>query len=107
MNRLFYFILFLFVVFSCSRKETKNSFSDESKTIKSGYEIFHERCTSCHGADGKLNFGGAKDLTASIKSIEEIKIQVLNGKGAMPPFKNILSASEIDSVCHFASSFSK
>lgn len=72
-----------------------------------GKSIYMDRCTSCHGLDGKLGFGGAKDLTTSNKTLGEIINQVTNGKGAMAPYKNILSVEEIAAVSEYAVSMQK
>jgi cytochrome c6 len=100
MNRLYIFTALL-LVFSCTI-EKKTDDSDSVSPKLSGKEIFSERCTSCHGMDGKLGFGGAKDLTASKKTLEEIIHQVTFGKGAMAPYKNILSVQDIQSVSEYA-----
>jgi mono/diheme cytochrome c family protein len=94
-------IFCLFFIVSCTI-EKKDENPHETTVIKSGSTIFSERCTSCHGMDGKLGFGGAKDLTKSIKSLAEIESQVTNGKGAMAPYKNILSLEEIAAVSEHA-----
>lgn len=72
-----------------------------------GKTIYMDRCTSCHGIDGKLGFGGAKNLSISSFSVEQIINQVTNGKGAMAPYKNILSAEEIFAVSEYAYSMRK
>lgn len=100
------FVLIVFsFLFSCSleKKPTKNP----HVSIPSGQEIFSNRCTSCHGIDGKLGFGGAKDLTLSKKTLPEIIHQVTHGKGAMAPFQNILTSDEIHSVSEYALSLQK
>lgn len=101
MNK-FYFGCVLFFLTSCSVERKNDSESSSSPALKSGKEIYSERCTSCHGQDGKLGFGGAKDLTLSKKSKDEVIHQVSQGKGAMAPFKNILSEEEILAVSEYA-----
>ena len=59
-------------------------------------------CELCHGANGKLGFNGAKDLTASTLSRAEMVAQVSNGKGRMMPYKNTLSIKEIEAVVDYA-----
>lgn len=106
MQNKYYFILGLLFIFSCTI-EKKNDSPHETTEFKSGPQIFSERCTSCHGTDGKLGFGGAKDLTASTKSLSEIIHQVTEGKGAMAPYKNILSLEEIHAVAEYAKTLQK
>jgi mono/diheme cytochrome c family protein len=54
-----------------------------------------------------MGFGGAKDLTASTLSIDQIVNQVTNGKGAMAPYKNLLTPEEIVAVSEYAVSMRK
>ncbi len=63
-----------------------------------GKAIFNMNCTLCHGRDGKAGLNGAKDLTASTLTAEEMMAIVKNGKGAMAPYKQVLSAQEIEAV---------
>jgi len=72
-----------------------------------GKTVYMDRCTSCHGTNGKLGFGGAKDISTSSLSVDQIIHQVTNGKGAMAPYKNILSAEEIFAVSEYAYSLRK
>ena len=90
-------VVVLFATISC-QNETPQITETTTTEVPDGKTIYKERCVSCHGADGKLGFAGAKDLTASKKTHQEIINQVMNGKGAMTPFKNILREDEIDAV---------
>ncbi|MBL7962929.1 MAG: cytochrome c [Flavobacteriales bacterium] len=65
---------------------------------RSGAEVYAALCTLCHGADGKLGLSGAKDLTASALSPEEMRKIILDGKGGMAPYRNVLTAGEVDAV---------
>lgn len=100
--KLLFSSVFSLFMFSCKLEK-----KDEATVIPDGKAIYMDRCTSCHGSNGQLGFGGAKDITASVKSIEEIVNQVTNGKGAMAPYKNILSAEEIRAVSEHAFSMRK
>ena len=55
-------------------------------------------CALCHGRDGKAGLNGAKDLTASTLTTEEMMAVVKNGKGAMAPYKQVLNTNEIEAV---------
>lgn len=46
--------------------------------------LYSQNCASCHGGDGKLGIGGAKDLTASLLDQNGIKEIIIHGKGLMP-----------------------
>ncbi|MCR9174029.1 MAG: cytochrome c [bacterium] len=51
---------------------------------RSGKLIYSKHCTSCHGDNGKLGSGGAKDLTVSRMDSTEIVDILRNGKNGMP-----------------------
>lgn len=89
--------LLFFFVFSCNLKKVE----DTRTSTLSGKDLFEQRCVSCHGIDGSLGFNGAKNLALSSFSSEQIAAQVTNGKGAMAPFKNILSTEEINLVSEY------
>jgi len=74
---------------------------------KKGKLIYKQYCVACHGMDGKLAVSGAKDLSISELSIEERIEQVTNGKGLMTPYKDILSAAQIEAVCEYVAELRK
>jgi mono/diheme cytochrome c family protein len=58
--------------------------------IEAGAEIYVQKnCNSCHGPDGKLGLGGAKDLSVTTLSMDEQKAVIKNGKPPMPPFSDL------------------
>ncbi len=63
-----------------------------------GEMIYDANCTLCHGEDGKLGIGGAKDLTASTLTKEEVITVIAQGRGNMMPFSTLLSKDEIEAV---------
>lgn len=65
---------------------------------KPGAQVYNTNCALCHGRDGKLGLNGAKDLTASTLTKAEMLAVVTDGRNAMMPYKNVLSAKEIDAV---------
>lgn len=67
-----------------------------------------DQCLSCHGVDGKLGNSGAKDLSISKLTPEEIKEVLSEGKGAMPPALELLAdPNHMDSVVQFVQSLRK
>lgn len=121
MNKIWIFLiasLLVFLLISCggdkkeasttatssepSEELTANDASTTDKpTNRRGQLIFKQYCVICHGADGKLGISGAKDLSVSILSKEERIGQVTNGKGLMTPYKDILSAEQIEAVVDY------
>lgn len=91
-------ILILSLFFACNIKKEKTLKVEKT----SGAQIYSDRCLVCHGADGKLGLNGAKNLSLSLITVDEIKMQVTNGKGAMTPFKNILTPEEIEAVAVYS-----
>lgn len=72
-----------------------------------GAQLYRMHCELCHGANGKLGFNDAKDLTASAMSRAEMIAQVSNGKGKMMPYRNVLMAKEIEAVVDYARTLGK
>jgi cytochrome c6 len=73
-----------------------------------GAALFAAKCKMCHGADGKgspvgLKMG-AKDLTATKASVDQIEKVIENGQGKMTAFKGKLSDAEIDAVAKYVKS---
>ena len=61
----------------------------------------------CHGRDPKLGLNGAKDLTISTMTKTEMIAMVRQGKGAMMPYKDVLTAKEIDAVVEYVRTLGK
>lgn len=74
---------------------------------RKGQQLFRMHCELCHGANGKLGFNDAKDITVSTLSRAEMLAQVTNGKGKMMPYKNVLTAKEIEAVVDYARTLGK
>jgi len=52
--------------------------------VTDGKTLYQANCASCHGSDGKLGVGGAKNLTATLMDEVSIKEIIVHGKGLMP-----------------------
>ena len=79
----------------------------EYSTVAHGKAIFTRNCQLCHGEDGKLGLSGSKDLTVSTLSDAEVKNLIRDGKNAMPPYKDMLSETEINAVHAYVKTFVK
>jgi mono/diheme cytochrome c family protein len=84
-----------------------DSLQTETSSIKEGEVIYTSLCVVCHGPDGKLMLNGAKDLSVSKLSDEEIITMVKNGKGLMTPFKDQLDEKQLQSVMLYVKSLRK
>ncbi len=81
--------------------------ANKENAIKNGQQIYNIVCIACHGMDGKLGVGGAKDLSVStLTHAEKVNI-ITNGKGLMTPYKGQLSEQEIEAVTGYVDSLKK
>ena len=72
--------------------------SNEYNIQAHGKRIYQQNCSICHGNDGKLMAGGAKNLAISKLDKNGITNIINKGKNSMPKFKGILKTDEIDAV---------
>jgi mono/diheme cytochrome c family protein len=68
----------------------------------SGTQLFKDNCETCHGPEGTGGHVGP-DLQKSpvAENLAQVKKQVRNGGGGMPPFSGALSDEEIDVVAQY------
>lgn len=86
-------VLILFGFISSSFLTSCGSGS-ETHSSDSGKALYLENCAVCHGEDGKLGVSGAKDLTLSRLSDNEVLQRIMEGKNGMPPMKSVLETKE-------------
>jgi cytochrome c6 len=77
-----------------------------------GQQIFNANCSACHiGGNNVIIANKTLRKEAlekySMNSLEAIKAQVLNGKNAMPSFKERLGEAEITAVAEYVLSQSE
>ena len=67
-----------------------------------GAQLFSDNCQSCHGPEGTGGHVGP-DLqkSAVAEDLARVQQQVRNGGGAMPPFADVLSEDEIETVARY------
>ena len=92
--RIYFFSILLFGLASCSNNQSQNDVLPPETPEEKGASLFIMHCASCHGEDGKLGASGAKDLTMSKLSDQEIENILVNGKNAMPPMSVLLENKE-------------
>jgi len=70
--------------------------------MSKGEQVYNTQCASCHQADGTgmaaANFPALKDSPVATGPLEAHADQVLNGKNAMPAYRDMLSDVEIAAV---------
>jgi mono/diheme cytochrome c family protein len=68
----------------------------------SGAKLFSDNCETCHGTDGAGGHIGPNLQKSSVaENLAKVEQQVRNGGGGMPPFADVLSGEEIDTVAHY------
>lgn len=92
---------FLIVVSFGLAHKAKDAKAGEKTIALTGKEIFEQKCTLCHGADGKLGQAGAKDLSVTQLPHAGIVEIVTNGKNTMAAYKEALSAEQIEAVASY------
>ena len=70
---------------SFSRKKGIMAGESFNSELSGGKALYENNCRLCHGDNGKLGMAGAKDLSTSAMSVEEIKNVILNGNKTMAP----------------------
>jgi len=98
----FFTLSFLGVLFSSCTEETErksNSNSSIHKNAQINLEgialIYRYKCSICHGKDGVSVIKGAPNLVTTEYTMEERVDIIMNGKGTMPPQKDVLDMPTI------------
>lgn len=86
------------VLLACGSSDPRSAEAAGQLPESRGEMIFDTHCTLCHGEDGKLGMGEAKDLSVSTLTKEEMKLVITNGRGTMMAYKQVLAPEEIDAV---------
>ncbi len=101
-NKILAALSFFFIVVSFMLAYKAKAAKAGPQTIAvSGKEIFEEKCTLCHGSDGKLGMSGAKDLSATVLDHQSIVTMISEGKNTMAPYKAVLSPEQIEAVASY------
>ena len=71
---------------------------EQQHTSTPGESLYKSQCVMCHGRKGNLNMSGAKDLTISTLTEEEMTAVITHGRGGMIGFDKTLSQEQIKEV---------
>lgn len=61
-------------------------------------KVYEQKCSLCHGTDGRKMLAGAPDLALSTLDREAVVGLIKYGKGTMPPHKDVLTAEMIEAL---------
>lgn len=95
------FSFFLIVVSFSLAYKAKDAKAGHKIVAISGKEIYNEKCTLCHGDNGKLGMAGAKDLSATQLPHAGIVEIITKGKNTMASYKGVLSPEQIEAVASY------
>jgi len=102
------FIFLCIVVSSCTNPVKERADLNVKVFSKSDAKaLFTMKCASCHGMDGKLGAGGAKDLSISILEENQIISIINNGQNSMPSFEASISKEQHIELVKFVKSLRK
>lgn len=81
---------------------TSDDSIDESMPVLAlGEAVYLANCAICHGNDGNKGHSGAKPLSSSQLSEEEVLHRIQKGKNAMPGYEGLLSEEKIKAVAAY------
>lgn len=72
-----------------------------------GKALFLSQCALCHGESGDMKLSGAKDLTITKLTEQEMIDIISNGKNTMPGYGKTYSSDEIKAIANFVTSLKK
>lgn len=94
-----------FTLFSCGSSNSNTE--KKTENVSSGISAYKQQCSVCHGSNGNLMMGGAKDLTKSSLTDSEVEAIIRAGKGTMPEFASKMTDAEISETVKFVMSLRK
>ena len=104
-NKLLATLSFFVIVisFGLSHKAKESKAGGKISAVN-GKEIFEDKCSLCHGSDGKLGVNGAKDLSVTQMNHPGIVEIITNGKNSMAAYKSVLTPEQINAVASYIES---
>jgi mono/diheme cytochrome c family protein len=82
------------VLFSCQGNPNPSRTSH-------GKATYEKYCVSCHGKDGKGNYGAVPNLRLSTRSLEERLRIIREGKNNMPAYSTMLADSTLRALAQY------
>jgi cytochrome c6 len=79
----------------------------ETLLNNTGKMVFENKCSGCHGIDGKRKRFGAADLSKSTLDYQGYYNIIMNGKRIMPSWRKKLTSTEIELVIKYIETFRK
>ncbi|MCO5258993.1 MAG: cytochrome c [Crocinitomicaceae bacterium] len=104
LRRITYLFSISLLLLSCELNTTDSATpkDEQSVVVPDGIALFNTHCATCHGLDGSLGVGGAKDLSKSTLDLLTVRKTIESGTiGGMPRFKETFTIPELESVTQY------
>jgi|JI61114C2RNA_FD_contig_31_4369184_length_834_multi_3_in_0_out_0_1 mono/diheme cytochrome c family protein len=95
------FIVVAFFFVSCNSEKQRRTPPGVKPDAIATKKLYDQKCAICHGFDGNQQYAGAKNISVTSMTKSEIITQIAEGKGTMPPQKDVLTADEIEAIAEF------
>ncbi|MCZ8534315.1 PQQ-binding-like beta-propeller repeat protein [Psychrobacillus psychrodurans] len=87
---------------SAKGKATKKVETEVTVSVDTGLTSYKNSCIACHGDQGANGHNGPNLQNSTVaEKKDEVIDRIINGKGAMPSFKDTLTAEEIDAIAEY------
>jgi mono/diheme cytochrome c family protein len=111
MKKILVITLLASMIYACSQSgggENKDGKETAAAAPKvDGEKVYKTYCVTCHGLYGDMGASGAFNLQTSALPVEERVKVITDGRNAMTPFKDLLSAEKIQAVAEYTMTLKK
>ena len=115
MKKFWILLLLAGITYACGGGAEATAEADASEPVAEaapakevdGQKVYKTYCVTCHGIYGDMGASGAFNLKTSELAVAERVTVIQNGRGAMTPFKEILSEDEIKAVAAYTLTLSE
>jgi mono/diheme cytochrome c family protein len=103
MQPLKYLAILLATTFAMSANGQAPKAGSLTGSVTEGQQVFTKRCMQCHSVNqGQVMLGpslyGEMRLSPHKKTAAQVRTSIRDGKGKMPPFKDVLSSDDINNL---------
>lgn len=103
MPRLKCLLILLTGAFALSARSQAPKTASNRPSPNEGQQVFANRCMQCHSANqGQVMLGpslyGEMRLSQQKKTTAQIRTLIRDGKGKMPPFKDLLTTDDVNNL---------
>lgn len=85
-------------------RSSAQAVSSAAPASVSGEQLFAANCASCHGANAEGGAGPKLTANNRMTNSDVVRATILNGRGMMPGFGNLLSEEEVEVLTRYVTS---